>query len=242
MGQIRYRKIMDNNVLIAIISENNLEYVIKAILEIQNLGKADLLIIDDSSEYNIFDEINDYKFVKCISYNDYAGYGACLSDAFIFAKNFNYKYLITLDPEEASFIRDIPCIINNLDYGYDIITCSRILENTDHCKINQNTLALYENLSVNLRNITEMDITDPLSPNKGYNIKNINELDLTDDTHGILLQLFIQGAYYGYNVIEIPSESGSSFGNELNLYNDPLDTFNIIIESEKYLYNKKSIN
>ena len=233
---------MENNILIAIISNNNLEYIIKAILEIQNLEKADILIIDDGSDYDIFDEISEYKFVKCISHYDHSGYGACLSAAFLFAKDFNYKYLVTIDPKESGFVKDIPCIINNLDYGYDIITCSRILENPDYCKIDENILELYEIISTNLYEITEMDITDPLSPNKGYNIKAIQELDLTDDTHGVLLQLFIQASYYGYNVMEIPSESGSSFGIELNLYNDPLGIFNIIIESEKYLYNKKSIN
>jgi hypothetical protein len=233
---------MDKNILIAIISENNLEYIRKAILEIQNLEKVDLLIIDDGSDYDIFEEIKEFKFVKCISHNEPSGYGACLAAAFIFTKNFNYKYLITLNPEENGFIKDISNIINNLDYGYDIITCSRILENSSYCMIKEKTLDIYEKISFCLKDVTEMDITDPLSPNKGYNINSIESLELTDETHGALLQLFVQGAYYGYNIIEIPAESGSSFGNELDLYNDPLDTFSIIIETEKYLYDKGSIN
>ena len=224
------------------ISENNLEYIKKAILEIQNLEQADLLIIDEGSDYDIFDEIKDFKFVKCIKHDDTSGYGACLVEAFIFARDFNYKYLITFNPEDNSFIKDIPNIINNLDYGYDIITCSRILENTNYCKINENTLDLYEKLSINLRDATGIDITDPLSPNKGYNLNNINTLELTEDSHGALLQLFIQGIYFGYNIIEIPAESGSSFGNEMYLYDDPLDIFFVIIETEKYLYDKGSIN
>ena len=233
---------MENSILITIISDNNLEYIKKAILEIQNFEKVDLLIIDDGSDYNIFNEIKDFKLVKCISHSDPSGYGACLSAAFVFARDFNYKYLITISPEENGFIKDIPNIIDNLDYGYDIITCSRILENTNYCKINENTLDIYEKLSINLSDVTAIDITDPLSPNKGYNINNIGALELTDESYGVLLQLFIQSSYFGYNIIEIPAESGSSFGNELNLYDEPLDTFNIIIETEKYLYDKGSIN
>jgi hypothetical protein len=235
-------KKMINNILITIISNNNLEYVIKAILEIQNFDKVDLLIIDDGSDFDILDEIKEFKSVKCIIHDEFTGYGSCLASAFIFARDFSYNYLITLNPEEAGFVKDIPNIINNLDYGYDIITCSRILENSDYTKISENIIELYEKLSNYLKSIIDIDITDPLSPNKGFNMTNIKDIDLTDDSHGALLQIFVQSSYYGHNIIEIPSESGSSFGKELEIYEDPLDTFFIIIETEKYLYNKGSIN
>ena len=67
-------------------------------------------------------------------------------------------------------------------------------------------------------------------------------MDLTAEDHGIFLQLFVQSSYFGYNVIEIPSESDSLFGEELNLYDNPLESFIAVIETEKYLYNKGSIN
>ena len=45
--------------LICIISDNNIEFVKKAIPEIQNVDDADLLIIDDGSDYDIIDEIKE---------------------------------------------------------------------------------------------------------------------------------------------------------------------------------------
>jgi len=233
---------MENNILIAVISNNNLEYIKSAILEIQNFEKVDLLIIDEGSDYDILDEIKDFKFIKSIIHDECLGYGACLTSAIIFSRDLNYKYLITLNPEESGFIKDIPNIINNLDYGYDIVTCSRILENSDYKKINDEIINFFDELTDYLNKVTELNLTDPLSEIKGYNIASVKDIDLTIEDHGVLLQLFVQSSYFGYNIIEIPCESGSTFGKELDFYENPLETFIAIIETEKYLYNKGSVN
>jgi len=233
---------MEKSILISIISNNNLEFIKNTIIQIQNFDKIDLLIIDDGSEYDLLEEIKEFKFVKIILHDEVSGYGTCLYSAISFARDLGYNYLITLNPEETGFIKDIPNIINNLDYGYDIITCSRILENSDYSQIDENILNFFEELTDYLNSVTELSLTDPLSEIKGYNIDSIKDIELTIDDHGVLLQLFVQSSYFGYNVIEIPSESGNTFGNELNLYDNPLETFITVIETEKYLYNKGSIN
>jgi glycosyltransferase involved in cell wall biosynthesis len=233
---------MEKSTLVTIISNNNLEFIKSAILEIQNFGKLELLIIDDGSDYDILEEIKDFKFVKSIMHDESLGYGACLSTAIAFARDLGYNYLITLNPEESGFVKDIPNIINNLDYGYDIVTCSRILENSDYSKIDETVINFFDDLTGYLNKVTELDMTDPLSEIKGYNITSTQDIDLTVEDHAVLLQLFVQSSYFGYSIIEIPSESGSSFGKELDLYDNPLETFIAVIETEKYLYNKGSIN
>lgn len=67
-------------------------------------------------------------------------------------------------------------------------------------------------------------------------------MELTETSHGIFLQIFIQGAYFGYNSIEIPSHSGLILGEELIEYDNPVEKFLSIIETEKFLYNKGTIN
>ena len=64
---------MEKNILISIISNNNLEFIKSAILEIQNFDKIDLLIIDDGSDYDILDEIKEFKFVKSIIHDEGLG-------------------------------------------------------------------------------------------------------------------------------------------------------------------------
>ena len=233
---------MEKKILISIISNNNLEYIKNAILGIQNFDKVDLLVIDDGSDYDILELLSNFKSVKSIIHDEGLGFGACIASAFAFARDLDYDYLITLNPEETGSIKDIPAIIDNLDYGYDIVTCSRILENSDYSKIDERILAFFNELTDYHNKVTEMNLTDPLSENKGYNINNTKDIDITVEDHGVLLQLFVQSSYFGYNIIEIPSESGSTFGRELELYDNPIEIFIAVIETEKYLYNKGSIN
>jgi len=233
---------MEKNILISIISYNNIEYVKKAILEIQNFDKVDLLIIDDGSDYDLLDEIKEFKFVKSIIHDEYLGYGACLASTLTFARDLEYSYLITLNAEENGYIKDIPNIINNLDYGYDIVTCSRILENSNYSSIDENIIHFFNELTTHLNAVTELNLTDPLSEIKGYNINLTKDIDPTVEDHSVLLQIFVQSSYFGYNIIEIPSESVTSFGQELSLYDNPLESFLAVIETEKYLYNKGLIN
>jgi hypothetical protein len=228
--------------LICIISDNNIEFVKKAIPEIQNVDDADLLIIDDGSDYDIIDEISDYKFVKCIIHEMPLWYGTCIDAAFTFAKDMGYSFLITLDPSTSGMIKDVPIIMDNLKYGYDIVSCSRLLENYELDKQDRDLLQVYDIIAEEINSAVELNITDPLSSNKGYNIESVKDFELTDSGHGVLFQVFIQGNYFGSNIIEIPSEADLPLGSELYEYENPIESFHVIIETEKYLYNKGTLN
>ncbi len=81
-----------------------------------------------------------------------------------------------------------------------------------------------------------------IHPDKGLNLKNMEQIFLTEDGQGALLQLFVQSVYFGYTVIEIPAEEDIKIGRNDFDSDDPLDEFLSVIETEKYLYNKGSIN
>jgi hypothetical protein len=233
---------MNKKVLAAIISYNNFEYIKNAVLAIQNFDETDILIIDEGSDYDILDELKEFNSVKILLRDEKSGYGVCLASIFSYARDLNYLHLITLDVGDPKFIKDLSNIVSNLNYGYDIVTCSRILENYDYTKIDDNVLVFFDRLADYLNDVTEYDLTDPLSENKGYNIEATKDIDITLDDNGVLLQIFIQSSYFGYNIIEIPSESGSILAKELDLEDNPLEDFMAIIETEKYLYNKGSVN
>lgn len=231
-----------NKTLIMVISDNNLESVNRAILEIENTGKADLLVIDEASEYDIIEELTEFKSVKCIVHDLPLGYGSSMAEAINYAQNFEYNYLITAQCRSDKFRDNIDIIQKNLEYGYDIVTCSRLLENYNYEKIDENTINILENIAGSINMATGLDITDPLSPDKGLNISNIVNINITDIGQGALLQLLIQGAHFAYSIFEIPSEddlvlSSMDFDNEA-----PLELFLSVIETEKFLYNKGSIN
>ncbi|MCL1865754.1 MAG: hypothetical protein FWF73_08095 [Spirochaetes bacterium] len=233
---------MNKKILTAIISYNNFEFIKNAVLEIQNIDETDILIIDEASDYDILDELKEFNSVKVLIHGEKLGYGACFASILSYARDLNYSYLVTLDINNPQFIKDLHNIITNLNYGYDVVTCSRILENYDYTKIDDNVLNFLDGLTNYLNDVIECNLTDPLSENKGYNIESTKDIDITLDDHGVLLQIFIQSSYFGYNVIEIPSESNSLLAKELDLENNPLEDFIAIIETEKYLYNRGSVN
>jgi len=228
--------------LIMLISDNNLEFINRGILEIGNIEEADLLIIDEASEYDILEEIAEHKSVKCILHTLPLGYGACIVESINYANSFEYEYLITADCRAEKFRENISTIQNNLNYGYDIVTCSRILENYKHELIEDDIIEMLDAIALSLRESTGLDLTDPLSPDKGLGLKNMEQIFLTEEGQGALLQLFVQAVYFGYAVIEIPAEEDMKIGRNDFDSDEPLDEFLSIIETEKYLYSKGSIN
>jgi len=233
---------MQKEFLIILISDNNIDNIKKALGVLEGLKDADTLVVDNGSNYDLIDEISDYKSAKCILVETQMGYGECLFAGYNFSKDMDYKYIITIAPESNDIIREIDSIKENLKYGYDIVTCSRILENYDYAKADSSALEITEAICNSLNEACEFDLTDPLSPNKGFIIESLNQMELTDTSHGIFLQIFIQGTYFGYNTIEIPSQSGLLPGDELLEYENPLENLLSIIETEKFLYNKGTIN
>jgi len=228
--------------LVMVISENNLEAVNRAIHEIGNMDNTDLLLIDEASEYDLIDEIEEHKSVKCIIHQIPQGFGACISEAVNYGNSFEYDYLITADCRVKKMRENISSIQNNLNYGYDIVNCSRILENYSHEMIENEILDMLNTLSLSLRESTGLDLTDPLYPDKGLNLKNMEQIFLTEEGQGALLQLFVQSVYFGYTVTEIPAEEDVKIVRNDFDSDDPLDEFLSVIETEKYLYNKGSIN
>ena len=228
--------------LIMLISDNNLEFINRGILETGNIEEADLLIIDEASEYDILEEIAEHKSVKCILHTLPLGYGACIVESIHYANSFDYEYLITADCRAEKFRDNISTIQNNLNYGYDIVTCSRILENYKHELIEDDIIEMLDAVALCLRESTGLDLTDPLSPDMGLGLKNMEQIFLTEDGQGALLQLFVQAVYFGYTVIEVPAEEDRKITRNDFESDEPLDEFLSVIETEKYLYNKGSIN
>lgn len=233
---------MSPKILIAIISDNNAEQVKKSILETDNIENADLLIMDDGSDYDIMDLISKYKKVKCIKHEMKQGYGACVDAAFDFSRDMEYDYIILLGCDSSNLTGDVNEIIKNLEYGYDIVNCSRVLENYEYNNLEPEMKKFYEEIAAQFNEETGLDITDPLSENKGFNVQSIEHILLTELTHGVHLQILIQGQFYGGNIIEIPSESGLKIGKEIADIEYPLEHYLAVITTEKFLFNKGPVN
>jgi len=220
---------------------NQERFLKKTISLLKNIN-CDVLLIDDGSTDRTYDVVKEHSWLMYIKHAQNLGSGASFITAYEYARDLNYDVIITMDHHNVKYAEEISQLMDNIAYGYDIVNSSRILENFDYHRIPQRHIDVTAELSGTINALTGYDLTDPLSGIKALRTESLQKMELTEFNHGLYLQLWIQAFYFGLNIIEIPAQSGIGFGEELLLYNDPLDLFLSLIHTEKYLYNKNSIN
>ena len=197
---------------------------------------SDILIIYDGSTDDTFEGIKNIPSVRCIRHEKHIGYGAAFVTGCEYARDFDYQYIIALDHTVTRCNDEVKLIREQLNYGYDIVNISRILENPSHDSFSPEDIRIVSTIAAALKDITSFDLTDPLSGIKGLRTEAFRSLQLTETSHGVFLQMWVQARYYDMAVIEIPSSSASGFAQELALYDYPLEQFLALLETEKYLY------
>jgi glycosyltransferase involved in cell wall biosynthesis len=228
---------------IIIIPVYNQSKLIKENLPLLQDLESDIVMIDDGSTDNTYDIIEDQKWLKYIKHEQNLGIGASIITGCEFARDMGYDTVIIMNLRNSKFKAELKELIDNINYGYDIVNSSRILENYDYQEIPQEFIALTSDLSAQIKDITGFDITDPLSGILAIRIEAMKDMELTEFNHCLLLQLWIQAKYLSLSIIEIPAQSGIGFGEELSIYDDPMGLFLCLIEAEKILYPpKKNLN
>lgn len=232
---------MNKNLLIVPLY-NNASIIQDIISNLSAVENAQTLCIDDGSEDETFELMKEYKSCICIRHDQSLGYGAVVQTGLKYAKDMGYDVAVFCDIRRKKLIDDISVLLENINYGYDLVSSSRILENYSHETFESQLLDMTEEIAIRLRELTDYDVTDPLTETRAIKLSSIKDMELTDGSHGILLQLFVQAAYFGLDVLEIPSASNEEFGSELYLYEDVLGMLLSLMETESYLYKKGSIN
>jgi glycosyltransferase involved in cell wall biosynthesis len=232
---------MDYKKIIIVPVYNQARFIKKSIPLLKSLNN-EVLLIDDGSTDDTYDIIKEHSWLKYIKHGQNLGNGASFITAYEYARDMNYDMIITLDHLNIQYGKEISQLMDNISYGYDIVNSSRILENFNYRKIAQHYIDITAGISESIHDLTGFDLTDPLSGIRALRVDSLKHMELTEFTHGLYLQLWIQAHYFGLNIIEIPAQTGAGFGDELRIYDDPLNFFLSILNTEKYLYNKSIIN
>ena len=221
---------------------NNSTFIERGLQHLLPSEEYKILIVDDASTDGTEDLMTEFPSVTYIKRELSLGFGACFITAYEYARDMGYERIIVTDPNNGNMAADIKAMAENLEYGYDIVSCSRILENYDARSMDKDVVAATENIASALRDITDIDLTDPLSPIVAMQMKALETMELTDYSPALLLQLWIQAAHFRLTTIEVPAVSGDSFGRELTATEDPLGTYLSVMETERYLYPRETMN
>lgn len=234
-------EIMELKKLVIIPTYNQGKRIQKILPELKELH-TDMLMIDDGSTDETYSIIQKHSWLKYIKHELNLGIGASIITGYEYARDLGYDVIIILNINNMKLGEKINDLMENINYGYDIVNSSRILENYDYRGVSDEIMTLTSDLSSQIKEITGFDITDPLSGMLAIRIDSIKNMELTEFSHCLFLQLWIQADYFGLSVIEVPAQSAVGFGEELAMYDDPMGLFLCLIEAEKILYPKKDMN
>ncbi|MEX0775133.1 MAG: glycosyltransferase family 2 protein [Phycisphaeraceae bacterium] len=210
--------------LIAIPVFNEQKYVTRVLTEVRKYAPHEILVVDDGSTDDT-PLLLARQPVEVIRHSRNRGYGRSLRDAFRWASCYGYDWLITMDCDEQHEPAALPQFLVAAQDGVDLVSGSRYLRQD---QLPSDDLPPADRRAINAQ-ITEMvnqclglSITDAFCGYKAYRVSALSKLALTETGYAFPLQLWVQAAAHGFNVVEVPVKL---------IYNDPNRSFGGILDN-----------
>ena len=213
---------MNKGTLIAIPVHNEAENVAEVLERTRRFG-ARILVVEDGSTDGTEGVIARFPEVVCIRHPVNLGYGRSLKDAFDFAIQNDFLYVITLDADGQHVPELIPRF-DELAPFFDIVSGSRyLLKGFDVLPPDVPPERFYINLDMTaiLNRRFNLGISDAFCGYKAYAVRLLRRLRLTEDGYAMPMQLWAQAARLGFTIAEIPvpliyKDARRSFGVQLD--------------------------
>ncbi|MBI4280331.1 MAG: glycosyltransferase family 2 protein [Armatimonadetes bacterium] len=164
----------------------------------------DILVVNDGSTDGSPEILKRYPDVRVIHHLNNEGYGQSLIDGFRYAIEHGYDVVVTIDCDEQHEPHLISRFLEEIK-NCDIVSGSRYMDPDapgdpappDRRQINEEITRI-------LRDVTGHPITDAWCGFKAYRVDALKKLRLTEPSYGMPLQVWVQAAYHGLRVKEIP--------------------------------------
>ncbi len=225
---------MSNRSLTALPVFNEVRYVDDVLDEVTRHSQ-DVLVVDDGSTDGTTQLLEARNDVILVRHRRNRGYGAALHTAFEFAVQQDYDFLVTIDCDGQHEPQRIPEFVEACQ-DVDLVSGSRYLKSFEsdsqppeqRRRINQRiTRELNERLGLRL--------TDAFCGFKAYRVDSLDRLDLSEPGYAMPLELWVQAAAAGFQIIEVPVpliylDEARSFGGSLDDANTRLQHYYDVLE------------
>ena len=226
-------------VLIAIPVHNERKYVVPVLEKVRQFHDGDILVVDDGSTDGTSEILAGVPGIQLISHSINRGYGQSLIDAFDFADQRGYDWVITMDCDEQHEPEMIPEFVRAIETDrWDLISGSRYLEAhdkndlppTDRRQINRTITALVnQELGLNL--------TDAFCGYKAHRVAAMRQVRLDVPGYAFPMQVWPQVAAAGLRITELPvrliyNDPNRSFGEHLDDANHRLKHYLEVFNEE----------
>lgn len=211
-------------VLIAIPVYNEEKYVCRVLTEVLRHapeGGSVLVVDDGSTDRTSF--LLEKLPVDVIRHCRNRGYGRSLQDAFYWAGEENFDWLITMDCDEQHEPAAIPRFIAEIEKDdADVISGSRymVTESGDDSPP-PDRRAINGQITDEINEVLGLKLTDSFCGFKAYRVSAIQKLRLTEPGYAFPMQFWVQAVAHGLRIREIPvrliyNDLNRTFGGPLN--------------------------
>lgn len=232
------RRILPVRTLIAIPifnEQQTLPGVLTRVLEQAERFGADVLVIDDGSTDATPQALQAFEQVQVLRHATNQGYGRSLIDAFTWARERGYDWVITMDCDEQHEPGELPGFFAAIEKNtHDVISGSRYLSIVDsdtqslpppedRRRINAElTREINERLGPSMLEAGGELLTDSFCGFKAHRVEAMARLRLTETGYAFPMQFWVRAAAYGLRVCELPVAL---------IYNDPNRSFGAALDN-----------
>lgn len=209
-------------VLAAIPVFNEARYVAKVVADVLAQNQ-DVLVVDDGSTDDTPRILRDIGNIDVIRHPENRGYGQSLIDAFGYAANRGYDWIITIDCDDQHEPERIPEFIARARCdNSDIISGSRymaIMPGSTEAPVDRRSINMHITRLLNER--LGLSLTDAFCGFKAYRAEKVAALPLTVPGYAFPMQFWVQAVRHCLRICELPVPL---------IYNDPTRHFGGILD------------
>jgi glycosyltransferase involved in cell wall biosynthesis len=211
-------------ILIAIPVYNEEKYVCSVLKEVLKHAPDPprVLVIDDGSTDRTSSLLEKFP-VDVIRHCRNRGYGRSLQDAFYWAGEESFDWLITMDCDEQHEPAAIPRFVAEIEKDdADVISGSRyMVSETDADSPPPDRRAINGQITLEINRILGLRLTDSFCGFKAYRVSAVQQLDLSEPGYAFPMQFWVQAVAKGLRIREIPvrliyNDLNRTFGGPLN--------------------------
>lgn len=200
-------------ILIAIPVFNELKYV-NHVLDKVKLFHSDILVIDDGSSDGTGELLAQRQGIQLIRHAVNRGYGQSLIDAFDYADQHGYDWVITMDCDEQHEPEMIPSFIREIETDeWDVVSGSRYTQASGGNGLPPGERrAINATITATINELFKWNLTDAFCGFKAHRVSAMKRLQLDETGYAFPLQFWPRVAREHLRLTELPVSL---------IYNDP---------------------